>query len=312
MGVLDEIRANIESARISLDEAGTAAERASAEADQLTDSAAAHGWVGVAEAMDGVHGALEAAASAIHAALRGTTAGIGKLPDVSEERSSDEVAAHLAAIAAELDTSRRDAALAIESLGDARTGAQDADAGSVMGLVDAVEEHVSEAQEKLHTALAATESGQAKALAWGAGEGHGASSGESTRPVRQSAGPTASATPAPGDSARLVMPHADEAHIDSRKLTDYALNPDHPVGRNKARVFESTTGFTRDNHDSLLEQLHAGVRTYPAELGKADQYGQRYTVDIPVQGPGGEATVRTGWLLEKGSNVPRLLTLFVK
>lgn len=31
---------------------------------------------------------------------------------------------------------------------------------------------------------------------------------------------------------------ANRAVIDPRKLTNYALNPDHPVGGNKTRVFE--------------------------------------------------------------------------
>ena len=41
--------------------------------------------------------------------------------------------------------------------------------------------------------------------------------------------------------------------IDPRKLTEYALNPDNPVGRHKARVFEQALGFTKDNYEILLE-----------------------------------------------------------
>jgi hypothetical protein len=78
--------------------------------------------------------------------------------------------------------------------------------------------------------------------------------------------------PTPESPAPMRLPHAANAQIDSRKLTDYALNPDHTVGRNKARVFENTTGFTRHNHESLLRQLHQGAREQPAELGRADQY----------------------------------------
>lgn len=43
--------------------------------------------------------------------------------------------------------------------------------------------------------------------------------------------------------------------IDARKLTDYALDPDNPIGRHKARLFEQYLGFTRDNYRSLLQQL---------------------------------------------------------
>ena len=35
--------------------------------------------------------------------------------------------------------------------------------------------------------------------------------------------------------------------IDPRKLTEYALNPDNPVGRHKAYVFERALGFTKSH-----------------------------------------------------------------
>jgi hypothetical protein len=48
---------------------------------------------------------------------------------------------------------------------------------------------------------------------------------------------------------------ANRGIIDPRKLTEYALNPAHPVGGNKARVFESALGFTKNNADDLMGQL---------------------------------------------------------
>lgn len=35
--------------------------------------------------------------------------------------------------------------------------------------------------------------------------------------------------------------------IDPRKLTEYALNPDNPVGKDKAIVFQNRLGFSKDN-----------------------------------------------------------------
>lgn len=43
--------------------------------------------------------------------------------------------------------------------------------------------------------------------------------------------------------------------IDSRKLTDYALNPDNPLGADKAVIFQRLLGFTIDNHQLLLKQI---------------------------------------------------------
>jgi len=77
-------------------------------------------------------------------------------------------------------------------------------------------------------------------------------------------------------------------------------------------VFESALGFKKENADDLIAQLKDGVKNNPAIEGKLDQFGQRYTVDIPVSGPTGSGVVRTGWIYKVGSDVPELTTLFVK
>ena len=72
------------------------------------------------------------------------------------------------------------------------------------------------------------------------------------------------------DEERLL--NADQAIIDPRKLTDYALNPDHPTGGNKAKVFESALGITQANAEVLLEQIQQGVANQPPVPGKVDQF----------------------------------------
>ncbi|MEQ8467340.1 DUF6883 domain-containing protein [Coleofasciculus sp. E1-EBD-02] len=37
--------------------------------------------------------------------------------------------------------------------------------------------------------------------------------------------------------------------IDPRKLTEYDLNPDNPVGKYKAIVFQNRLGFSKDNYN---------------------------------------------------------------
>ncbi|WP_407656000.1 DUF6883 domain-containing protein [Lysinibacillus odysseyi] len=110
-----------------------------------------------------------------------------------------------------------------------------------------------------------------------------------------------------------AIPNFNKATIDPRKLTDYALNPNHPVGGNKAKVFESALGYNQSNASQLMEQIQKNLANTSATLGKADQYGQRYTVDMLIKGPNGKtATVRTGWIIKSGSNTPEMTTLFVK
>lgn len=62
-----------------------------------------------------------------------------------------------------------------------------------------------------------------------------------------------------------------------------------------------------------MQQIQSKLPTSNAILGTADKYGQRFTVDITITGPNGKtAIVRTGWILEPGSDVPRMTTIFVK
>lgn len=113
------------------------------------------------------------------------------------------------------------------------------------------------------------------------------------------------------DGTRRLL-GADHAQIDPNKVTGYALNPDHPVGGNKARVFDSALGFNQDNADDLMSQIQRGVTENEPVPGVVNEYGERFTVDIPVTGPKGSGVVRTGWIYDPGSTTPRMTTLFVK
>jgi hypothetical protein len=64
-----------------------------------------------------------------------------------------------------------------------------------------------------------------------------------------------------------------------------------------------------------MEQIQKNLANTPATLGKADQYGQRYTVDLLINGPNGKTpTVRTGWIIKSVviSDTSEMTTLFVK
>lgn len=50
-----------------------------------------------------------------------------------------------------------------------------------------------------------------------------------------------------------ILPNADVAVIDLRKLSGYSLNPNHPEGGHKARVFAAALGFTQEHSEQLSE-----------------------------------------------------------
>ncbi|ELR98447.1 DUF6883 domain-containing protein [Gloeocapsa sp. PCC 73106] len=102
--------------------------------------------------------------------------------------------------------------------------------------------------------------------------------------------------------------------IDPRKLIEYTLNLDNPKGANKAVMFERHLSFTKDNYELLLEQIYNQVLEAEATFQLRDKHGDRYQVDIEINGAkaGQREVVRTGWIVEPGSDTARLITLYVR
>ena len=100
--------------------------------------------------------------------------------------------------------------------------------------------------------------------------------------------------------------------IDSRKLIEYVLDFDNPLGRHKALVFGRRLGFTKANASLLIQQIEMLAPNNEAGLQRTDQYGRHYRVDIKVTGAvGQQAMVRTGWVVPSGSDTAHLVTCYV-
>jgi hypothetical protein len=109
----------------------------------------------------------------------------------------------------------------------------------------------------------------------------------------------------------MKLPGGERAVVDIAKLQDYCLNPDHPRGRHKARVFEAALGLTKAAALVLRTALLEAARTGDASAAESDTYGQRYVLDFIMQGPSGEATVRSSWIVRTGEDFPRLTSCYV-
>jgi len=109
----------------------------------------------------------------------------------------------------------------------------------------------------------------------------------------------------------MRLPGAERAVVDTAKLRDYCLNPNHPRGRHKARVFASALGLTVADSDILRQALVDAATSFEATPGDKDDYGQRYVLDFPMKGPAGEATVRSNWIVLAGEDFPRLTSCYV-
>ena len=108
----------------------------------------------------------------------------------------------------------------------------------------------------------------------------------------------------------MKIPNCQNAFIDERKLRDYALNPDHPVGQHKARLFLAFLNLTAADLDSLIGILLDVVQTHDAKIGKLDEFGQRYRIDFLLEWEGNQAVVRSGWVIRTDEEFPRLVTCY--
>lgn len=167
MTVLDGIRSNADGAHASLEEARSVTLQALEEAGQLEQSAAAHGWGAVAEAMSGAQQTLEATLSAIDAAAQAAASGVTGLGQITDTMSSDEVAERLGAVGEELGGARSSAAQAAEALDDAEHAAHQADAATIAQMVATAKEAVLAGIGGLDAATADVAGERSEATAWG-------------------------------------------------------------------------------------------------------------------------------------------------
>jgi hypothetical protein len=78
----------------------------------------------------------------------------------------------------------------------------------------------------------------------------------------------------------VLLPGGKNAVVEISKLRDYVLNPLHPRGRHKARVFASALHIQQHDAEFLRQQLEEIAATGQAVPGERDEYGQRYILDF--------------------------------
>ena len=109
----------------------------------------------------------------------------------------------------------------------------------------------------------------------------------------------------------MKLPNPERAVVDMAKLRDYCLSFEHPRGRHKARVFAAALGLTANQAEELRDALLTAAQTEEATATDQDAYGKRFVMDCPVKGPGGQATVRSSWIVRSGEDFPRLTSCYV-
>ncbi|MCI0478143.1 MAG: hypothetical protein L0Y55_18020 [Anaerolineales bacterium] len=107
----------------------------------------------------------------------------------------------------------------------------------------------------------------------------------------------------------MILPNAEQARIDPRKLRDYALNPEHDSGQYKAEFF-AQMGYTMANWEQLERDIREQHLSQAAQSGKPSAYGRKFNIAAPLRGPNGAVRqVTTVWIFRLGSDFAELVTI---
>lgn len=108
-----------------------------------------------------------------------------------------------------------------------------------------------------------------------------------------------------------MLPNGDQARIDLTKLTDYVLDANHRIGRNKARVFQAALGLGREDAPVLLQALSVAAKTEPANLLRQDSHGAHYAIEFMMRNRDRQRRIRSLWTIRVGESFPRFVSAFV-
>lgn len=109
----------------------------------------------------------------------------------------------------------------------------------------------------------------------------------------------------------MKLPNPENAIVDRQKLAGYCLNPNHPDGKHKARVFKSALSLVMNNADELSLALIEAAKNNGAIPATRNQYGQKYIIDFSLTRNNSTAIIHSIWIIKNQENFPRLVTCYV-
>ncbi|MCL2421051.1 MAG: hypothetical protein FWD03_04270 [Defluviitaleaceae bacterium] len=107
-----------------------------------------------------------------------------------------------------------------------------------------------------------------------------------------------------------MLPNFKQAVIPAEKLIKYSLNIEKDY--NKATTFRLALGYTINNAHKLIENIHHNLENHVAAHKGNNGFGEVYECILKIKGENGkQANVLTSWIIETGTNYPRLTNVYV-
>ena len=108
----------------------------------------------------------------------------------------------------------------------------------------------------------------------------------------------------------MKLPNADKAIVEREKVDDYLLDSTHPDNGGKAQFFERL-GFRRGEWKILADAFLALAHKAEVADSMKSPHGQKYVMVGRIESPNGKTvSVQTVWIVDKGSDVARLVTAY--
>ncbi len=108
------------------------------------------------------------------------------------------------------------------------------------------------------------------------------------------------------------LPNYRKAIMPDEKFVGYALNKNHSTGMHKAIAFEKYLGYNINNKDMLIDEIRIGLAQNISKQRPETVHGKPYEVRMLINGANGKkAYVKTGWIFDKDSDIPRLTSVYV-
>lgn len=108
----------------------------------------------------------------------------------------------------------------------------------------------------------------------------------------------------------MRVPFSSKVTVERKKVVEYLLNPDHPIGGPKSRFFRQF-GFSLEKWEIFANALKAHAEHNDILSAEQTEFGPRYEVAGPLECPNGESPqIVTVWQHDVGQVAPRLITAY--
>ena len=107
----------------------------------------------------------------------------------------------------------------------------------------------------------------------------------------------------------MVSTHQAEWHVKT-------IWPEHQdalaVVARQTVLFDQLLGITRKHYLVLKDALLQGAKEQGVAAGQPSEHGQKFEMRLEMSGATGVVNVLSVWLVEKGTEYPRLITCYVE